>query len=63
MKKYEVPAVLNGKRVKFIVSTLDLSSNYPVTLYLLGKYKDDDLVIISSEIAEIVELDLTKEED
>lgn len=61
MKKYEVPAILNGERVKFVVSVPDWSSDYQVKLYLTGKYKNDDIVIISSEITEIVELDLTKE--
>lgn len=61
MKKYEIPAILNGERVKFVVSVPDWSSDYQVKLYLAGKYKNDDIVIISSEITEIVELDLTKE--
>lgn len=61
MKKYEVPAMLNGERVKFVVSVPDWSSNYQAMLYLTGKYKENDFVIISSEITEIVELDLTKE--
>lgn len=61
MKKYEVPAMLNGKRLKFVVSIPDWSSDYQATLYLIGKYKDNNLVIISNEITEIVELDLTKE--
>ena len=60
MKKYEIPAILNGKKAKFVVSVPDWSSNYQAMLYLTGKYKNDDLVIISSEIIEIVELDLTK---
>ena len=62
MKKYEIPAILNGKKVKFVVSVPDWSSDYQAILYLTGKHKNDDLVIISSEITEIVELDLTKEE-
>lgn len=61
MKKYEVPAVLNGKKVKFVVSIPAWSSDYQAMLYLTGKYKNDDIVIISSEITEIIELDLTKE--
>lgn len=61
MKKYEVPAILNGKRVKFVVSVPDWSSDYQAMLYLTGKYKNDNIVIISSEITEIIELDLTKE--
>ena len=63
MKKYEIPAILNGKKVKFMVSVLDWSSDYQAMLYLTGKYKNDDIVIISDEITEIVELDLTKEEN
>ena len=61
MKKYEVPAILNGEKVKFVVSVPDWSSDYQTILYLTGKYKDDDIVIISSEITKIVEFDLTKE--
>lgn len=61
MKKYEVPAILKGARVKFVVSVPDWSSDYQAMLYLTGKYKNDDFVIISSEITEIVEVDLTKE--
>lgn len=61
MKKYEVPAILNGEKVKFVVSVPDWSSDYQIILYLTGKYKDDDIVIISSEITKIVEFDLTKE--
>ena len=61
MKKYEVPAILNGERVKFVVPVPDWFSDYQVMLYLTGKYKNDDLVIISNEITEIVEFDLTKE--
>jgi len=63
MKKYEIPAMLNGERVKFVVSVPDWSSNYQAMLYLTGKYKNDDLVIISNEITEIVEFDLTKEDN
>lgn len=63
MKKYEVPAILNGEKVKFVVSVPDWFSDYPVTLYLLGKYKDDDFIINSNEIIEIVEFDLTKEDN
>lgn len=62
MKKYEVPAILNGERIKFVVSVPDWSSDYQAMLYLSGKYKNDDLVIISNEITEIVELDLTKKD-
>lgn len=62
MKKYEVPAILNGERVKFVVSVPDWSSDYQAMLYLAGKYKNDDLVIISNEITEIVEFDLTKKD-
>lgn len=62
MKKYEIPAILNGKKVKFMVSVPDWSSDYQAMLYLTGKYKNDDIVIISSEIIEIVELDLTKKD-
>ena len=43
------------------MSVPDWSSDYQVMLYLTGKYKDDDIVIISSEITEIIEFDLTKE--
>ena len=39
MKKYEVPAILNGERVKFVVSVPDQSSDYQAMLYLTGKYK------------------------
>lgn len=63
MKKYEVPVILNGERVKFVVSVPDWSSDYQAMLYLTGKYKNDDLVIISNEITEIVELDLMKEKN
>lgn len=63
MKKYEVPAMVNSKRVKFVVSVPDWLTDYQVMLYLAGKYKNDDPVIISNEITEIVELDLTKEEN
>ena len=63
MKKYEVPAMLNSERVKFVVSVPDWSSDFQVMLYLTGKYKNDDIVIFSSEITEIVELDLTKEDN
>ena len=63
MKKYEVPAILNGERVKFVVSVPDWSSDYQAMLYLTGKYKNDDIVIISNEITEIVEFDLTKEDN
>lgn len=61
MKKYEVPAILSGRIVKFVVYVPDWSSDYQAVLYLTGKYKNDDLVIISNEITEIVEFDLTKE--
>ena len=61
MKKYEIPAILNGEKVKFVVSVPDWSSDYQAMLYLAGKYKNDDIVIASSEIIQIVELDLTKE--
>lgn len=63
MKKYEVPAILNGEKVKFVVSIPDWSSDYQVMLYLTGKYNNDDIVIISSEITKIVEYDLTKEKE
>ena len=63
MKKYEIPAILNGEKVKFVVSIPDWSSDYQAMLYLSGKYKNDDIVIISSEIIEIIELDLTKEDN
>lgn len=63
MKKYEVPALLNSERVKFVVSVPDWSFDYQAMLYLTGKYKNDDLVIISGEITEVVELDLTKEDN
>ena len=63
MKKYEIPAILNGEKVKFVVSIPDWSSDYQAMLYLSGKYKNDDIVIISSEITEIIELDLTKKDN
>ena len=63
MKKYEIPAILNGEKVKFMVSVPDWSSDYQAMLYLTGKYKNDDIVIASSEIIEIVEFDLTKEDN
>lgn len=63
MKKYEVPAILNGEKVKFVVSIPDWSSDYQVMLYLTGNYNNDDIVIISSEITKIVEYDLTKEKE
>lgn len=63
MKKYEIPVILNGEKVKFMVSVPDWSSDYQATLYLIGKYKNDDIVVISSEITEIVELDLTREDN
>ena len=60
MKKYEVPAIINSERVKFVGSVPNWSSDYQAILYLTGKYKNDDIVIISSEITKIVEFDLTK---
>lgn len=60
MKKYEVPAILNGEKVKFVVSVPGWSSDYQAMLYITGKYKNDDIVINSNEITEIVELDLTR---
>ena len=59
MKKYEVPAILNGKRVKFMVSVPDSATKYQIKLILIGKYKDESLVVISDEITQIVKLDFT----
>lgn len=61
MKKYEVPVILSGEKIKFVVSVPDWCSDYQAMIYLLGKYKNDDIVINSNEITEIVELDLTRE--
>lgn len=44
MKQYEVPAIINGEKVKFVVSVPS---------------KDENLTIISDEIVQIVELDFT----
>ena len=46
MKKYEIPTILNSEKVKFVVSVPDWSSDYQAMLYLTGKYKDDDIVIV-----------------
>ena len=62
MKKYEVPAILNGKRVKFVVSVPDSTTKYQIKLILTGKYKDESLVVISDEISQIIELDFTEED-
>lgn len=59
MKQYEVPTILNGKRVKFVVSVPDNATKYQVKLILTGKYKDESLVVISDEITQVVELDFT----
>lgn len=59
MKQYEVPAILNGEKVKFVVSVSSDVTKYQVQLILTGKYKDENLIIISDEIVQIVELDFT----
>lgn len=59
MKQYEVPAIINGEKVKFVVSVPSDVTKYQVQLILIGKYKDENLTIISDEIVQIVELDFT----
>ena len=60
MKQYKVPAILNGEKVKFVVSVPSDVTKYQVQLILTGKYKDENLTIISDEIVQIVELDFTQ---
>lgn len=65
--KYEVNALLYGEPTKFIVTVPDevngyMINKYQVSLLLVGKY-GNDVVIESDSITEVVELDLTKEEN
>lgn len=55
MKKYEVPAIFEGKAVKFIVSVPDNLNDYQVQLLLIGKYKSKELVLCTERITPIIE--------
>lgn len=59
MKKYEVPAILDGKTVKFSISVPDNLNDYQVQLLLLGKYKSRNLVLCTERITPIIELDFS----
>lgn len=59
MKKYEVPAILNRESVKFIVSVPDETNNYQIHLLLMGKYKNEDIIVITEGITPVIDLDFT----
>ena len=61
MKKYEVPVILNGKIVKFVVLAPDSATKYQIKIILTGKFKDESPVVIIDEINQIVKLDFTEE--
>ena len=63
MKKYEVPAFLYDKIVKFVISVPNYMTARQVQILLMSKYYKNNCLISYDEITEIVELDLTKEEN
>lgn len=58
MKKYEIPAVLNGFKTKFFVCVQDGVNLYQIKLMIEGKYKNENLIICTDDIYEVVDITL-----